>query len=506
VSSGALAFFARSLRVSCRSRATYALRLLIAFVMLMSLVVTHMSGSLVGAPGLNLFRTIVYINLVALVLMGIGSFATVITEEREEMTLGLLKMSALSSVSILLGKSTSRLLEVLLIILVQVPFILLAVTLGGVSPYQIAACLCTCMAWAVLLSGFGLLASICFRSSRTATGASGLLLLLFLMAPTAKGALGLFDPANRLVAVAKAGVELVEATNPFAASAEIMQTGFSGPLIGVQVMSNVALGLLFFLLSWLVFERFTREEGWSTAVGRAVARKTSGRSQLWVDRTWSRAIAWKDFHFVSGGKLVALIKAVLYGILIAVAVYLMPSYNLPLLGSTVLFLAPFAGALHLAHLIQTSLQSEVNNRTFTSLMLLPHPVWAILYAKLQGNLMVLLPELFYFTMALTVANVDESFLGMMLPYMAVQVLMALHLVAFFSLVVKRGVLALTLLAWWLLQMIPMLLFNIIFMLVSMTGLFGPTSYYGFMIAIPLALTVILHGLVVKRARTIAAEL
>jgi hypothetical protein len=501
-----MAFFARSLRLSCRSRTTYALRLLIAFVILMSLVFTHMSGSLVGAPGLNLFRTIVYINLMALFLLGIGSFATVITEEREEMTLGLLKMSALSSVSILLGKSTSRLLEVLLIILVQVPFVLLAVTLGGISPYQIAACFCTCMAWAVLLSGFGLFVSTCCQSSRTATGASGLLLFLFLMAPTASDALYLFDTSNPLVAAGEAGVELVEAANPFVVSTEIMKTGFSGPLIGVQVSSNVILGLLFFLLSWVVFERFTREERKTTAVGRAVARKTSGRSQLWVDRTWSRAVAWKDFHFVSGGKLVVLFKAVLYGILIGLAVYLIPSYNLPQLGASVLFLAPVAGTLHLAYLIQVSLQSEVNNRTFTSLMLLPHPVWAILYAKLQGNLMVLLPELFYFTLALTVAEIMPEYFGMMVPYMAVQIVLLLHLVAFFSLVVKRGVLALTLLAWWLLQMVPMMLFSIIFMLLSMTGLFGPASYYGFTIGVPLVLTVVLHGLVVKRARTIAAEL
>jgi hypothetical protein len=500
-----MAFFVRALRVSCRSRGTYGLRLLIAFVILMSLVIFHISGSQVGAPGLDLFRIIVWINLIALFLLGIGLFATVITEEREEMTLGLLKMSALSSVSILLGKSTSRLLEVMLIILVQIPFVLLAVTLGGVSPYQIAACLCTSLAWAVLLSGFCLFISVCTQTSRNATGASGLLLFLFLMAPTVSSALDLLSSSS-LVRAGKAVLGLVEAANPFVAASEILQTGFSGPLIGFQVISNLALGVLFFQLSWALFERLTREERGSAAAGRSMLRFASGRHQRWVDRPWSRAIAWKEFHFVAGGKLVALVKTVLYGLLIAIAAYLVPTERI-FIGSVVLVLAPVIGTLHLAYLIQVSLQSEVNSRTFTSLMLLPHPVRSILYAKLQGNLIALLPELFFFTMCLVFAPEAGLELfpdGSGLLYMGVQILLLLHLVAFFSLTVKRGVLALTLLAWWLLQTLPMMLLSIVFMLISVAGFTGPGSYMAIMIGVPLLLTVLLHGLIVRRTREIAA--
>ena len=52
-------------------------------------------------------------------------------EEKEEQTLGLLRMTGLSPLSILLGKSTSRLCGALLLLAAQFPFTIFAVTLGG---------------------------------------------------------------------------------------------------------------------------------------------------------------------------------------------------------------------------------------------------------------------------------------------------------------------------------------------------------------------------------------
>ena len=51
-------------------------------------------------------------------------------EEKEEQTLGLLRMTGLNALSILLGKSTSRLLGALLLLLAQFPFTIFAITLA----------------------------------------------------------------------------------------------------------------------------------------------------------------------------------------------------------------------------------------------------------------------------------------------------------------------------------------------------------------------------------------
>src|SRR6185312_9394696 len=90
-----------------------------------------------GAPGLHFFRGIAYLDATFMTLLGVSFFSTAITEEKEEDTLGLMLMAGISPVGILLGKSGSRLIQALLLVTVQYPFMLLAITLGGVTQYQI---------------------------------------------------------------------------------------------------------------------------------------------------------------------------------------------------------------------------------------------------------------------------------------------------------------------------------------------------------------------------------
>jgi len=82
------------------------------------------------APGC-VFWTDGLVNLIFITLAGLSSFASAITEEKEEMTLGLLRDDGAQSNRYLLGKSTEPMIGALLLLLVQVPFIMLAVTLGG---------------------------------------------------------------------------------------------------------------------------------------------------------------------------------------------------------------------------------------------------------------------------------------------------------------------------------------------------------------------------------------
>ena len=62
-----------------------------------------------------------------------------------------------------LGKSTSRLLGAILLLLVQLPFTLLAITLGGVTLNQVIAAYFSLMAYMVLLANVGLLCSVIKR-------------------------------------------------------------------------------------------------------------------------------------------------------------------------------------------------------------------------------------------------------------------------------------------------------------------------------------------------------
>ena len=131
----ALALFERALRLETRSAVMCWARIgLLAIILVILLPIQAMARSgWYGAPGLRFLQEMVWVNLVFITLAGLSYFASAITEEKEEMMLGLLRMTNLNPVAILLGKSTSRLIGALLLLLVQVPFVLLAVTLGGVA-------------------------------------------------------------------------------------------------------------------------------------------------------------------------------------------------------------------------------------------------------------------------------------------------------------------------------------------------------------------------------------
>ena len=177
----ALALFERALRLETRSLFMCLARAGLLVVILFFLLPLQSMAVMgwYGAPGLRFLEEMVWINVVFITLAGLSYFASAITEEKEEMTLGLLRMTNLNPIAILLGKSTSRLIGALLLLLVQVPFILLAVTLGGVGMIQIAAAYGTLLAYMFLVCNFALLCSVIFRNTAIAGGV--VLFFLFLL-------------------------------------------------------------------------------------------------------------------------------------------------------------------------------------------------------------------------------------------------------------------------------------------------------------------------------------
>src|SRR5262245_60258699 len=170
---GTLAMLHRAIRLDARLVRTHLFREGFALLVYGGLIFAQISSSvtLVGAPGLKLFNTMTYLNLILISLAGVSFFATAITEEKEEETLGLLKMAGIDPLGILLGKSTSRLLGTILLLLVQIPFILLAITLGGVTLGQVLAAYCSLAAYMILLANVGLFCSVRYRRGGTASSA-----------------------------------------------------------------------------------------------------------------------------------------------------------------------------------------------------------------------------------------------------------------------------------------------------------------------------------------------
>jgi len=453
-----LALFGRSLREDTRLKMTYATRIGLVLIILLFLASVSTSFGWGNAPGLRFFSTVIYINFFFILLAGFSHFASAITEEKEEMTLGLLRMTNLNALSILLGKSTSRVVNALLLLLAQFPFTLLAISLGGVATRQVVAAYCTLAAFILFVANLALLASVICRRSTGAAVFTGLTLFAFFagvpfirwvaMFPIK---IGVVQTPSAAVVMLNQVADAIAIASPFTRLGQILGTGFAEHPLGWQVGSNLALGAGCFLLAWGLFEIFCNEQQEAAQPRSLIARRTSRLHAFGAGRAWSRALAWKDFYFLTGGKAWMAIKLVLYGlptaIFCAVQWRLNHRFAFKEAGYFTLWIGILILGIELAFLAASVLRHERRWKTLSSLAMLPMSMRRIAYQKILGCLPALLPALAYLVAGLVLVSGDAhelrrsrwTFGAIFWVFFAVaQGVLFLHVTATFSLYLRRG--------------------------------------------------------------------
>ena len=458
--SALLALFLRSLRLYLRARSTAFVHVALVGVILLLLFTSHAAAAFGGAPGLAFFRGVMMLNLGFLTLAAITYFASAITEEKEEGTLALLQLTDLDPLAILLGKSTTRLCAALLLLVVQLPFTLLAVTLGGISAHQIFAAYVTLGAYVFFLCNLALLASVLApRTSISAMFTGGFLLLT----PSLGGAMvaapkiaalphfqGKADAAA--ATLAEWGAALLEAS-PFDQLAAITQTGFSGAILGWQAGTNLGGGLLCFALAWALFDIATGERRFFVS-GRIVPRPGKRFARYAPERAWLiSATAWKDFHFIHGGRLTMLAKFLAYALLCGwEIIQAWPAADL--FGSAargILGWALLGLTIELALAGSRMLREEVRHKTLVGLAALPFAMRHIALMKIDGVRRSLLPVKCAFAIGgiAMIADLIFNFRGWSFEwivmlyvcgYLWTQIWFFAHVAAYFSLRLRWGAL------------------------------------------------------------------
>lgn len=92
-----LALGRRALQAETRMLRGHLARCLLGGFVLWTLITTRWDLFSRGAPGLDLFRSVSDDNYFFITILGTAFFATSITEEKEERTLGLLKMASVGA-------------------------------------------------------------------------------------------------------------------------------------------------------------------------------------------------------------------------------------------------------------------------------------------------------------------------------------------------------------------------------------------------------------------------
>lgn len=509
---GTLALLNQTLRTDSRKLSAHLFMLLfVGLIFLMMLQASSWVGAFMSsAPGLSLFSSIAWLNFWFILVAGIGFFSSAITEEKEEDTLGLLKMTGLSPLVLLLGKSTSRLLFALLLLSVQIPFTLLAVTLGGVNIDQIFASYIALGSFTILVANVALFFSVLSRNTKSSAIATGLFYCLVYVFALTLYALTIYGYAF-LWPVARFLYEESIVMRLYA----ILATGFTGEMITPQVWSNLLAGIFFFLMSWVMFERCTVSADSSPA--RTDLFRTRKSSRKYSGRAWQLALSWKDFHFQSGGVFVIIIKFLVYGLVILGMMWLTEGgWRYPKqdeVAAWFMFGSLFFMVLEVVFYAGSIFREEVRWQTLSVLVMLPYSVAQISYQKVFGYLWALIPAVCYFLLGAALApelviefleevllNEAIAFLAFMMTLMAF--LTFIHLVAFMSLYIKWGAIPLSILISISVSFCYVFVFSMA--MLQSTGSDGE----GFVMLTLILLSVVclvLHVLIGERIKTLASQ-
>jgi ABC-type transport system involved in multi-copper enzyme maturation permease subunit len=379
-----LALFVRSLKEDVRGKSTYIVRAALVMLVLFFLWITHSSARWSGAVGREFFTTVVWVDLFVLSVVGLSYFASAITEEKENETLGLLRMTNLDALSILMGKSTSRLLGALFILAAQLPFMLVAVTMGGLAVQQVIAGFVCLFGYVFLLANVGLFSSVVAKRSSTATMLSGAIIVALLVLPWWLGRSLQFLNATRLEQWFDAWAQ----ATPFGRLTQILYTGFSSSVFGWQFAVSLAGGVIFFGLAWLIFERFANSSDEKPVPGLTVsvpdkitpARALAGRAQM-------PALLWKDYNYVAGGDMAVVVKCVLGFVILLLGLPMLRFHDsLIAFGVTTTFYMSLFLALCLSLDASRMFKREREQRTLSSLLTLPFSTRRFVWEKTLGCL------------------------------------------------------------------------------------------------------------------------
>jgi hypothetical protein len=449
---GTFALVERAMRVDTRLARTHLVRLGFAMLILLFVVQVQRDISNYSAPGRDVFRSMCWVNFFLLNLAGVSFFSTVITEEKEELTLGLLRMAGISPVGILLGKVTPRLLGVVLLLSVQLPFTILAITLGGVSIGQIFAAYVALLAFAVLMAGVGaFLSTVCARSSLAASLTTAALATVFIAPYLLRDAGGEMYRDRQISVTTREAIyeaaETVEQTTPLGSLDLILTTGFNGSPLSFQVIVDLSCGAVFFLFAWLLFDVFTRNEAQSTPARGMMAlfsKRVASQS-----RVWNHAIIWKDFNFLTGGVTAVVIKLLAYSILMgAMSVMISKRVRTDVadnVGATLMASMLTALIVEIPIYLSRLFREELRWQTWSCLTLLPKTTTRVALSKLAGVAPAFLPAIIVFVVG---AFIDPKFFENYLFkrifiredgwYWLLQYMLAVHVIVLLSLLVKWG--------------------------------------------------------------------
>ncbi|MCA8955678.1 MAG: hypothetical protein KDC87_06380 [Planctomycetes bacterium] len=500
-----MALALRSVREAARSRSTIWLRAGLLVLLILAVIAGQQVARHSSLGGMTLFAWVAWCDFILLTLMSISSFSTVLTEEKERMTLGLLRMAGFTPLSLLLGKSVGLLLNLLLLLVVQVPFCLLAITLGGVTTHQVLGVFGLLSAYVLFLYSLALLCSVIRQRNTGAAVMTAILLVAYHLLPLVLGLLSGVMRGNArgpLHRVLLGWVDTMAITTLFRSTS---MRGSFGATFGPSITTHLTMAAALFTLAWLLFERCNRDER-PAAPARADALAIFRRGRRRSATCGRNPFLWKDYRFLSGGTFGVISRLFAYVALLVAIRLLVPVQNMAQeqFGGLVMGIGMLSLVVELGMQAGRVFGQEVKERTLASLLITPGTLRHIAWSKVLGSAATAIPGLLVFACGAALAPSNaakalrESLTEPRLLVSAITVLFGLHLAVYYSLRVRFGAAALAfgsvIVGWMLL--------GVLFQLMGHSGADGMMILTSVLLVAGCAA---LQMLIARAMRTAAAE-
>lgn len=390
-----LALAGRSIRADENRVLIHLLRgmVVIFIVFIMMMAVSEMTRN--DAPGQGIFYIVATINSFATFLAAIAFFPSTITEEKEARTLGLLRMADVGPMAIIAGKSLPRLGLIVALLVIQIPIVLLAVTLGGVTWQMIVKTFLSLVLTAGVLCGLATFISVMSKSTRTAASVFvAILLLTPIVISIVIGILVYLLGESFLEAIFE---PMIPWLAPLVFFTHFFDVGASAGVWSSEFLYfaavYVAVAGAFFFLAWLFFDRASDSTAEATTPRPFGLRlRRDSRSSR---RPWAASLAWKDFWFVGGGALGFTIRMVGYPLIAVVLSVLNYPHNLTDVELYLFWLTACCLFVEIAVVCSRLFRHDLDNYTWSSLMMLPKSVGNLVWEKSWGASLIIGPSLFW---------------------------------------------------------------------------------------------------------------
>ncbi len=465
---GTWALTIRSLRQDNRLLRYHLLRFAVAGLLAIMVLVMWESGLRGESPGRDMLYALAFANLFAVTIVGGLLFAPTITEEKEEQTLGLLRMTRIGPSALLLGKSIPKLVSISLILIIQLPLVFLTRTLGGVDWPLIANVYLLIFCQLVGVVSISMVSSVVMRTSAGAVVLTGALTFLWVMLAA------ILDDIQRptaslspLEALLLPVMQLLIPLSPITQMNIILQTGANVGGTLQTCLASLFFGAACYLFGIKTFSYWNTEESthteleilrekagriWHRLTGRfsrrsappaqtAVAPEplsptttpvvTTTEEHIETGRTrrshacWQHAIAWKDYFLLGGGRTGLRTRCMIAAIFVVYALSSLtsdlwhslmlgtftytPIPNLAqMCGVSMMSASMYAFGLDLVYLTVNLFARDLKQQTWESLLLLPQSLGTICRQKIWGAAIHLIPWVVCFAIGLfMVTTVDD---------------------------------------------------------------------------------------------------